>query len=44
MRRQLHDGRPFLLGDQPSLSDAQAYHVTWFLRGALPSASPEESL
>ena len=36
---QLRDGREFLFGNRPSLADAQAYHVTWFLRGALPSAA-----
>lgn len=27
------DGRPFLLGDRPSLADFSAFHVSWFLRG-----------
>lgn len=36
---QLSDGRAFLFGAQPGLADAQAYHVTWFLRGALPEAA-----
>lgn len=29
----LSDGRQFLLGDAPSASDAQMYHVIWFIRG-----------
>ncbi|MEO8601185.1 MAG: glutathione S-transferase family protein [bacterium] len=29
---QLHDGRPFLLGDAFSLADAACYHPVWFLR------------
>ncbi len=33
---QLGDGRPFLLGDQPSLADAAAYHPVWFV-SALPA-------
>jgi glutathione S-transferase len=36
---QLRDGRPFLLGDRPGLADLQVYHVTWFLRTALPGAA-----
>jgi glutathione S-transferase len=35
---QLADGRPFLLGDAPSLADAAAYHPVWFLRGMPPTA------
>lgn len=36
---QLRDGRPFLLGNQPGLADVHVYHVTWFLRSALPNAA-----
>ncbi|HME71525.1 MAG TPA: glutathione S-transferase family protein [Myxococcota bacterium] len=36
---QLGDGRPFLLGEQPSLADAAAYHPVWFLRTLPPTKS-----
>jgi glutathione S-transferase len=29
----LKDGRPYLLGDEPSIADFAAYHVVWFFRG-----------
>ncbi len=29
---QLADGRPYLLGDAPTLADFAAYHPTWFVR------------
>ncbi len=34
---QLADGRPFLLGAEPSLADFASYHPIWFLR-AVPGA------
>jgi glutathione S-transferase len=34
---QLGDGRPFLLGDRPSLADAAAYHPVWFVRTLPPT-------
>jgi glutathione S-transferase len=34
---QLGDGRPFLLGEEPSLADAAAYHPVWFLRALPPT-------
>jgi glutathione S-transferase len=36
---QLGDGRPFLLGEKPSLADAAAYHPVWFLRSLPPTQS-----
>lgn len=36
---QLGDGRPFLLGERPSLADAAAYHPVWFLRALPPTKS-----
>ena len=30
---QLATGRDFMLGDQPAVVDALAYHVVWFVRG-----------
>ena len=36
---QLADGRPFLLGEQPSLADAAVYHPVWFLRSLPPTKS-----
>jgi len=35
---QLADGRPFLLGGEPSLADFAAYHPVWFLRAIPPAA------
>jgi glutathione S-transferase len=32
LERQLSDGRPFLLGDAPSLADLSAYHPTLLMR------------
>jgi glutathione S-transferase len=29
----LKDGRPYLLGDTPSIADFAAYHVVWFFKG-----------
>ena len=34
---QLGNGRPFLLGKEPSLADAAAYHPVWFLRTLPPT-------
>jgi glutathione S-transferase len=34
---QLGGGRPFLLGEQPSLADASAYHPVWFVRSLPPT-------
>jgi glutathione S-transferase len=34
---QLGDGRPFLLGERPSLADASAYHPVWFVRSLPPT-------
>jgi glutathione S-transferase len=33
--RALTDGRPFLLGAQPSVADLAAYHPLWYARGNL---------
>lgn len=33
MDQRLATGRRFMLGDQPGLPDAVAYHVVWFVRG-----------
>lgn len=38
LERTLADGRVFLLGDQPGLSDLNAYHPLWFLRSIPPVA------
>lgn len=38
----LADGRPFLLGDQPSFADFAAYHPVWFLRSIPPVAATLE--
>jgi glutathione S-transferase len=40
----LGDGRPFLLGEHPTLVDCAAYHVMWFMRGAGGSAPPLDEL
>ena len=37
---QLADGRAFLSGDRPGLSDANAYYNLWFIRNAYPPACP----
>jgi glutathione S-transferase len=37
IERQLSDGRPFLLGDAPSLADLSVYHPIWALR-TIPDA------
>lgn len=29
----LSDGRDFLLGDRPTVTDAQVYHIIWFIKG-----------
>src|SRR6266481_4668205 len=34
---QLADGRPYLLGTEPSLADATCFQQAWFLRGAPPT-------
>jgi glutathione S-transferase len=34
---QLSDGRPYLLGSDPSLADFAAYHPVWFLRSVPPT-------
>jgi glutathione S-transferase len=31
---QLDDGRPFLLGEQPTIADFSVYHPLWFIRNA----------
>jgi glutathione S-transferase len=36
----LADGRPFLMGAEPSLVDLAAYHPVWFLRGKIDPATP----
>ena len=36
---QLGDGRRFLMGDRPGLSDATAYYNLWFVRSAFPPAA-----
>ena len=33
---QLNDGRPWLLGEQPSLGDVSAYMNIWYVRGRKP--------
>lgn len=33
----LADGRPFLLGEHPTLVDCAVYHVMWFMRGGVGS-------
>jgi len=35
---QLGDGRPWLLGETPTLSDVNAYMNIWYVRGNLPDA------
>jgi glutathione S-transferase len=41
----LADGRPFLLGDAPSLADCALYNPVWFIKARLsPSASPLDRL
>jgi glutathione S-transferase len=42
LETQLADGRPFLLGDAPSLADFSAYHPVWFLRNIPPVAKTLE--
>jgi glutathione S-transferase len=39
LEMQLSDGRPYLLGDEPSLADFAAYHPVWFLRALPPTAA-----
>jgi glutathione S-transferase len=39
LEAQLGDGRPFLLGTEPSLADFAAYHPVWFLRAIPPAAA-----
>jgi len=34
LERQLADGRPFVLGDAPSLADFSVYHPLWAMRGS----------
>jgi glutathione S-transferase len=34
---QLSDGRPFLLGEEPSFADFAGYHPVWFLRAVPPT-------
>jgi glutathione S-transferase len=38
IERQLSDGRPYLLGDQPEWADVGAYFPLWMLAGHVPSA------
>lgn len=33
MEERLAGGRPYMLGDAPSLSDAACYYLVWFIRG-----------
>lgn len=44
LERQLADGRPFLLGDAPSLADLAAYHSHAFLRAHPATAALLEPL
>jgi glutathione S-transferase len=44
LERQLADGRPFLLGDAPSLADLSAYHSHMFLRAHTATAGLLERL
>jgi glutathione S-transferase len=39
LEAQLADGRPFLLGAEPSFADFAAYHPVWFLRAIPPAAA-----
>lgn len=39
LEAQLADGRPFLLGAEPSLADFAAVHPVWFLRSIPPAAA-----
>jgi hypothetical protein len=34
LERQLADGSPFVLGDEPSLADFSVYHPLWAMRGS----------
>jgi glutathione S-transferase len=42
LEQQLSDGRPWLLGNAPSLADFSAYHPVWFLRNIPPVAKTLE--
>jgi glutathione S-transferase len=39
IERQLHDGRPWLLGNAPGLADVHAYMNIWYVRTNLPDAA-----
>jgi glutathione S-transferase len=39
VEQQLADGRTFLLGEQPSLVDVNAYFPVWMARGHVPTAA-----
>ena len=39
LSEQLSDGRAFLTGDRPGLTDANAYYNLWFIRSAYPPAA-----
>jgi len=41
LEQQLADGRTFLGGETPGLSDAQAYPFIWLMRGALPDVADQ---
>ncbi|WP_439815769.1 glutathione S-transferase family protein [Zavarzinia sp. CC-PAN008] len=36
---QLADGRPYLMGERPTMVDLHPYHVVWFLRTNYPGAA-----
>ena len=39
LESMLADGRPFLLGESPSIADFSAFHSLWFMRRAPPVAA-----
>lgn len=39
IENQLHDGRPWLLGQQPGLADVNGYMNIWYVRTNLPDAA-----
>lgn len=41
---QLADGRPFLLGDAPTLADFAAYHPAWFVRSNAGTSASLDAL
>ena len=38
---QLSASGPYIFGEDPSLADASAFHIVWFLNNALPNRSEE---